>query len=164
MSPRAPEAAVVASTPVTWLFAGANDGLISLGLGLLGVLLARTIFVNRENRVLGHRQPWTDTLPITLAACLIAGGIIWDGHLLYSKAIFTGIAVGWTTIVAIEKISRIVNPGEVGRPAAPAPAAEPDRAKPGLSRSLRKQYPPQVPLPADQKALLRQLPDDPAQE
>lgn len=111
----APEAAVLVSTPLPWILGGASDGLISLGLGLTGVMLARTIFVNRENRALGRRQPIRETLPVTLAACLIAGGIIWDGHLLFSKAIFTGIAVGWTTIVAIEKISRIVNPAEAAR-------------------------------------------------
>lgn len=163
MTPKpTPEVAVVASTPVPWLLGGAPDGLISLGLGLLGVLLARTIFVNRENRALGRRQPVRETLPITLAACLIAGGIIWDGHLLYSKAIFTGIAVGWTTIVAIEKISRIVNPGEAARPA-PSISSE-GKAKPPIERALRKGYPVKPELPADHTSLLGQIPDDPPQE
>ncbi len=150
--PRAPEAAVVASTPITWAVSGPNDGLISLGLGLLGVLLARIIFVNRENRALGRVQSWWETLPITGAALLIAGGIIWDQHLLYSKAIFTGLGVGWGALVALNAISKAIVPGGPANRDPEAGAGEPDPAphlsETAIRRSLRESYqPPLVPHP-----------------
>lgn len=160
MSPRAPETAVVASSALPWIFNGPSDGLISLGLGLLGVLLARTIFVNRENRALGRRQPWRETLPITLAACLIAGGMIWDGHLLYSKAIFTGIAVGWTTIVVIDKISRFVNPGASASPTQASGGPDP-AVRRGIRRALKQTYQPPLAEPtAEETDILRRLDRD----
>lgn len=112
----APEVAVIATTPVPWIIGGSTEGLTSLALGLTAVFLARIVFVNKENRALGHKQPWRETLPITLLACLIAGGMIVDGHLLYSKAIGVGVGVGWTTIATINLISKVVNPGASAPP------------------------------------------------
>lgn len=143
MTPKlAPEAAVIASTPVPWIIGGSVEGFVSLALGLVAVFLARTVFINRENRALGYKQPLAETLPITLLACLIAGGMIVDGHLLYSKAIGIGVAVGWTTIATINLISKVVNPGGGGAPETPI---ERERARP---------LPPSHP---EHDALLRQI-------
>jgi hypothetical protein len=95
-------AAVAASAPVTWVTAGFQQTLISLAVGLVGVWLARIVFVNRENRRLDRRQPLSDTLPVTLAACLIAGAIIYDQRLGISASAFLGLGVGWTTVLLLE--------------------------------------------------------------
>jgi hypothetical protein len=95
-------AAVAASAPVTLATAGVSQTMISLAVGLIGVWLARTVFVNRENRRLSHNQPVRETLPITLAACLIAGAVIWDRELSISTSAFLGLGVGWTTVVILE--------------------------------------------------------------
>ena len=155
---------MVASTPVTWLFSGAGDSLISLGLGLLGVLLARTVFIAKENRALGRKQPWVEQAAITAVACLIAGGIIWDGHLLYSKAIFTGVGIGWSTIAAINFISRIIVPGGPANRDPGADHADPDPA-PHLSdtsirRSLGQAYRPPLVGHPDLDSKLRELGED----
>jgi hypothetical protein len=124
-----PEAAVVASTPLPWIAGGPRDALVSLALGLIGVCLARMIFVNRENRALGYHQRVGDTLPITLIACLIAFGIIWDGHLLYSKAIGTGVGVGWATMAIVNQLARVITPGAADPTTAAKPKTVPRRVK-----------------------------------
>lgn len=96
-------AAVAASAPVTLATGGGiPTTIISLAVGLVGVWLARIVFVNRENRRLEKPAPWQETLPITLAGCLIAGAIIWDRELGISAAAFTGLGVGWTTVLILE--------------------------------------------------------------
>jgi hypothetical protein len=95
-------AAVAMSAPVTFATAGAGPTLISMAVGLLGVWLARIVFVNRENRRLERSQPLRETLPVTLAACLIAGALIWDQRLSISTSAFLGLGVGWTTVLLLE--------------------------------------------------------------
>jgi hypothetical protein len=81
---------------------GIPDGLVSLGVGLWGVVLARWVFVNRENRVLPRKQPWRETLPLTLVAMLIAGVIIYDQELALTPAAFTGLGVGWAAVLLLD--------------------------------------------------------------
>lgn len=81
---------------------GIPDGLVSLGVGLWGVVLARWVFVNRENRRLPRRQPWHETLPLTLVAMLIATVIILDQDLGLSAAAFTGLGVGWVAVLLLD--------------------------------------------------------------
>lgn len=95
-------AAVAASAPVTLVTAGIPDTLISVAVGLIGVWLARIVFVNRENRRLEQPQTWAETLPVTLAGCLIAAAIIYDQRLGVSASVFTGLGVGWTTVLILE--------------------------------------------------------------
>lgn len=78
------------------------DGLISLAVGLLGVTLARWVFVNREQRRLGRKERWSETLPLTLVGALVAGVIIWDRKLGLSSAAFVGLGVGWATVLILE--------------------------------------------------------------
>lgn len=94
--------AVVASVPVTVATSGIPDGLVSLIVGLTGVWLARTVFVTRENRRLQRRQTWKETLPVTGVAMLITGAWIWDSHPSISIAAFTGLGVGWTTVLLLD--------------------------------------------------------------
>lgn len=108
---------VLASVPVTAALGHPGDAVISLILGLLGVLLARTVFVDRENRKLGRRQRLRETLPLTLTAMLISGVVIWDNQMGFSTAAFTGIGVGWTAILLLDVIGRrIIDPGDRGKP------------------------------------------------
>jgi hypothetical protein len=95
-------AAVAASAPVTLATAGISATLVSLSVGLIGVWLARIVFVSRENRRLEKPTPFLSTLPVTLAACLIAGAVIWDQHLGISASVFVGLGTGWTTVLILE--------------------------------------------------------------
>lgn len=78
------------------------DGLVSVGVGLWGVVLARWVFVNRENRRLPRRQPWRETLPLTLVAMLIAAVVIHDRGFGLSMAAFTGLGVGWAAVLLLD--------------------------------------------------------------
>lgn len=104
MTPKAAteSAAVALSAPVTLATAGVGQTLLSMAVGLIGVWLARTVFVNRENRKLRRHQPLSETLPVTFAACLIAGALIYDQHLGISSSVFLGLGVGWTTVLLLE--------------------------------------------------------------
>lgn len=104
MNPKAATetAAVAVSAPVTFATAGVGPTLVSMAVGLLGVWLARIVFVNRENRRIGKQQKLRETLPVTLAACLIAGALIWDQRLSISTSAFLGLGVGWTTVLLLE--------------------------------------------------------------
>ena len=94
--------AVVLSSQAVGLASSIPDGLISLAIGLLGVVLARWVFVNREQRRLGRKESWSETLPITLVGALVAGVIIWDRDLGFSSAAFVGLGVGWATVLILE--------------------------------------------------------------
>ncbi len=84
------------------LSAGIPDGLVSLTVGLWGVALARWVFVNRENRRLPRKQPWHETLPLTLVASLVAAVVIIDRDLGLSAAAFTGLGVGWAAVLLLD--------------------------------------------------------------
>jgi len=105
---RLPFAAVMASAPVTAATAGIEQAALSLSIGMVGVVLARTIFVVRENARLKRVQPRSETLPLTLAAMLIAGAIIWDRQLGISMAAFTGLGVGWVAVLLLDILGQRV--------------------------------------------------------
>lgn len=69
-------------------------------------MLARTVFVDRQNAALGRRQTFRETLPLTLAAMLIAGVVIVDRDFGFSAATFTGLGIGWTAIVLLDVIGK----------------------------------------------------------
>ena len=101
-----PFAAVVASAPVTAATAGLAQALLSLSIGMVGVTLARTIFVGRENQRLKRKQQFGETFPLTAAAMLIAGVIIWDRQLGISMAAFTRLGVGWVAVLALDVLGQ----------------------------------------------------------
>lgn len=78
------------------------DGLVSLAVGLLGVALARWIFVNREVRRTSQPQAWTEQLPLTLMAMLVTGVLIWDRQLGLSSSAFLGLGVGWVAVLLLD--------------------------------------------------------------
>jgi len=78
------------------------EGLVSLAVGLIGVALARWVFVNREYRRVGMRQGWSETLPLTLVAMLVAGVLIYDRQLGISASAFVGLGVGWVAVVLLD--------------------------------------------------------------
>lgn len=87
-----------------------STGLVSLGVGLIGVWLARWVFVGRENRKLGVPQKWNDTLPLTLVAMLVAGVVIYDRQLGLSSSAFVGLGVGWAAVLLLDVMGeRITN-------------------------------------------------------
>lgn len=100
------------------------DGLVSLGVGLVGVWLARWVFVGRENRRLRKPQRWNDTLPLTLVAMLISGVVIWDRHLGLSAAAFVGLGVGWAAVLLLdvfgERVISMLRAGFAVPPDSPA--------------------------------------------
>lgn len=83
-------------------FKGVPDGLVSLAVGLWAVMLARWVFVNRENRRLPRRQPWHETLPLTLVAMLVTAVLVIDRELSLSAAAFTGLGVGWSAVLLLD--------------------------------------------------------------
>lgn len=106
--------AVAASTPIVAAFASQGEALISLALGLVGVLLSRMVFVDRQNAKLGRRQSLRETIPLTLVAMLIAGVVIIDRNFGFSAATFTGLGIGWTAIVLLDVIGkRILDPSSI---------------------------------------------------
>lgn len=102
MKPTGEAAAVMIWSQVVALAQGVPDGLVSLGVGLWGVVLARWVFVNRENRRLPRRQPWRETLPLTLTAMLITAVLVHDRQLSLSAAAFTGLGVGWSAVLLLD--------------------------------------------------------------
>lgn len=108
MSAKAAASAVVASAPVTAMTSGTSEALLSVALGLMGVVLARTVFVDRENRKLQRKQSFRETAPLTAVAMLIAGVWIWDQKLGLSMAVFTGLGVGWVAILLLDILGKRV--------------------------------------------------------
>lgn len=121
--PGGPELVVLASA-VSVGTVNVPNGLASLGVGLVGVALARWVFVNKQNRTLARREKWHETLPLTLTAMLIAGAIIWDRHPTISAAAFIGLGVGWAAVLLLDLLGERVTAGLRGAlgagPASPA--------------------------------------------
>ncbi len=90
------------ASQIVALVSSVPDGLVSLGVGLWGVVLARWVFVNRENRRLPRKQPWRETLPLTLVAMLITAVVVRDRDLGLSAAAFTGLGVGWAAVLLLD--------------------------------------------------------------
>jgi hypothetical protein len=78
------------------------DAYVSQGVGLWGVLLARWVFVNRENRRLTRPQRWQETMPLTLVAMLVTAVLVHDKELGISMAAFTGLGVGWVAVLLLD--------------------------------------------------------------
>ncbi len=93
---------VAASSGVIAATEGVPEAMISLSVGLLGVTLARWVFVNREHRSLPKPQRWNETLPLTLVAMLITGALIWDKNYSISMSAFIGLGVGWSAVVLLD--------------------------------------------------------------
>jgi hypothetical protein len=85
----------------------ANDAW-ALGAGILGVILSRTVFVDRESKRTRKRQTIRETMPLTLVAILITSVLTVDYHLVLSKAAFLGLGVGWTAVFALDVIGERV--------------------------------------------------------
>jgi hypothetical protein len=94
--------AVAASSGVVAAGQGVPSGMISLFVGLLGVALARWVFVNKEYRATNRPQKWNETLPLTLVAMLVAGVLIWDRKFSVSTSAFVGLGVGWTAVLLLD--------------------------------------------------------------
>lgn len=105
------------------------EGFVALGVGLVGVALARWVFVNREHRKFGRRAPWGETVPLTLVAMLITGVIVHDRELGLSAAAFTGLGVGWTAVVLLDLLGdRVISFFRGNLSAGPADANFPPQA------------------------------------
>lgn len=99
LSTKAAAAAVVASSAVS---GGLTEAAISVCLGLAGVALARQVFLSKEKRRTGLKQPLSESLPLTLCAMLVTGVVIYDRRLGLSMSVFTGLGVGWTAILLLD--------------------------------------------------------------
>lgn len=99
LSTKAAAGAVVASSVLS---GGLAEKAISVSLGLAGVALARQVFLSKEKRRTGMKQPMSESLPLTLCAMLVTGVVIWDRELGLSMSVFTGLGVGWTAILLLD--------------------------------------------------------------
>lgn len=95
-----PFLAVVATAPVVG--ADTAHALVSVAVGLVGVVLARAVFLTRQKRQTGHGEPWRDTLPMTLAAMLLAGVLIFDRRMGVSSAAVIGLGLGTVAVVMLD--------------------------------------------------------------
>ena len=95
-----PFLAVIAAAPVVG--ADTVHTLVSVAVGLVGVVLARAVFLTRQKRQTGHGEPWRDTLPMTLAAMLLTCVLIFDRHLDVSSAAVIGLGLGTVAVVMLD--------------------------------------------------------------
>ncbi len=95
-----PFLAVVATAPVVGV--DTVHMLVSVAVGLVGVVLARAVFLTRQKRQTGHGEPWRDTLPMTLAAMLLTGVLIFDRGMGVSSAAVTGLGLGTVAVVMLD--------------------------------------------------------------
>lgn len=95
-------AAVMTASGLVAVISSVPNALVSLAIGLIGVALARWIFVNREVRRTNLPQSWRETVPLTLMAMLVAGVIIWDRKLSMSSSAFLGLGVGWVAVLLLD--------------------------------------------------------------
>ena len=147
------------SSQIVAAFQSIPDGLVSLGVGLWGVVLARWVFVNRENRRLPRKQVWHETLPLTLVAMLVASVVILDRNLGLSAAAFVGLGVGWVAVLLLDVLGdRITAAFRAGFavPTSPHITGVIDR-----SGNDGKMLSADVDLPADMVHLVDQLNDVP---
>lgn len=150
----------MAASQAVAVFSGIPDGIVSMGVGLWGVVLARWVFVNRENRRLPGRQSWRETLPLTLVAALITGVIIHDQQLGLSAAAFTGLGVGWAAVLLLDILGeRIVAAFRAGFA---MPASDGVKRMADLSGNDGKVTSRDVDLPPDMLEALDKLDDVPA--
>ena len=94
--------AVIIASGVVALIKDVPQGMVSLAVGLIGVALSRWVFVNREVRRTSQRQPWKETLPLTLVAMLVTGVLITDRQLSVSASAFLGLGVGWVAVLLLD--------------------------------------------------------------
>lgn len=99
---------VAVSSGVVGVISGIPDGMVSLGVGLLGVALARWVFVNKQYRETSRQPRLSETLPLTLVAMLVAGVLIWDRKFSVSTSAFVGLGVGWTAVLLLDILGDFV--------------------------------------------------------
>ena len=144
------------------MFGSIPAGLVSLAVGLLGVVLARWVFVNREQRRLGRKESWRETLPITLVGALVAGVIIWDRQMGLSSAAFVGLGVGWATVLILEVAGARVSQAAQSLLGVHPPPSFPPRADlSGHDGKLRSE---EVEVPPDMAKLVDKLDEAPKKE
>jgi hypothetical protein len=137
------------------LFASIPSGLVSLGVGLVGVGLSRWVFITKENRRLQKKEEWSESLPLTLAAMLITGVIIHDRQLGFSTAAFVGLGVGWAAVLLLDVLGqRIVAIVRAALGAAAAPGFPPAADLSGHDGRLTSE---DVNLPAEMVRLLDEI-------
>lgn len=94
--------AVAGVSGVLALVQSIPTGMVSLVVGMLGVALARWVFVNRQYRETSRTQRWNETVPLTLVAMLVAGVLIYDRRFGVSTSAFVGLGVGWTAVLLLD--------------------------------------------------------------
>lgn len=102
MSPRT-AAAQSASVPVAIATGAGLEPWISLGLGILGVILARVAFTTRQQRS-GEKVSLLETIVITGMAMIIVGPIVWEYQLGMTTSALLGIGAGWSSIALFDVI------------------------------------------------------------
>jgi hypothetical protein len=84
---------------------------ISILLGVLGVILARLVYVDAENKKLGRRQTVRETMPLTMVALLIAGPFIWKHRDAITVTPLLGLGIGWSALLLLKLAGTAVAAG-----------------------------------------------------
>lgn len=115
--------------------------LIAMAIGFVGVVLARTVYVDQENRRLGRVQTFRETSPLTGVAMVIVLPIIWHLELAIPYAALLSLGVGYAAMTVLGIIAKATAGG--ARSAAKA-----------VLESLPDLPPEQPALPPDMERLL----------
>jgi len=126
--------------------------LIAIALGCAGIMLARMVTIEAENKRLGKPQHWRETMPLTGIAVLIVCPAIWHFEIAVPWAALIGIGVGYTVRV----ILKILGAATVDMARSMAERAV--DALPGDRVGGRG--PVDKTVPQDMKDILDQMPDD----
>jgi F0F1-type ATP synthase assembly protein I len=147
---------VAVSSGVLAVGKGIPEGMVSLVVGLIGVALARWVFVNKQYRETARPQRWGETIPLTLVAMLVAGVLIWDRKFSVSTSAFVGLGVGWTAVLLLDILGDwILTKAKAMFSAGPADPKFPKRAD--LSGQDGKMLSSDVDLPGDFKDAVDKL-------
>ncbi len=154
---RAAEGAVFSAASATAALDSIPNALVALAIGLLGVALARWVFVNREARRLSRRESWRETLPLTLVAMLVAAVVIHDRQLGFSGSAFVGLGVGWAAVLLLDILGERVMAalrGALGAASASPrfPPSADHSGEDGRVRSADVDLPPDIAALADEAA------------
>ena len=80
--------------------------IITLALGMIGVIVARMVYIDQENKRLGRKQTIGETLPLTIVALLIAMPFVWKHREEITIAPLIGLGVGYSALLLLKLIGR----------------------------------------------------------
>jgi hypothetical protein len=133
---------------------------LALVFGVIAVVLARIIWIDRDNRATGRRATVRDTLPLTLVATIVYVALAVDWNLNFQKGVSVGLGVGWTAPLLADimgdKILAVLAPDRIRRS---DPRATGDDARANIDAAAEHLVHQQQDLPPEIDDLAKKLGD-----